>query len=68
MALRTEPRIYTETHQLGDLEVKFEGEQWDREILDTRVTINGVTLCWIVWENREAFLDALQAVIQLYRI
>jgi len=66
--MRTEPRYYTEKHFIGDLEIMFQGEQWEKEILDTKVTINGECLCWVTWNQKEEFLKKLQDTIEEYRI
>ncbi len=66
--MRTEPKFYTEIKSIGDLEIKFAGEEWEKEILDTKVTINGKQLCWVVWREKEEFLRKLNNIIGEYRI
>jgi len=65
----TEPKIHKEKTQLGNLPIEFEGEQFKgSEILDTRVKLNGETLCWITWVNKDIFLRELSRTISKYEI
>lgn len=36
--------------------------------LDTKVSVNGVTLCWISYPELAKFMGELDAVIEKYRI
>ncbi len=38
------------------------------EYLDTRIQINGDTLCWVSYPELDDFVKELQAVISKYRI
>lgn len=64
--MKTEPKIHAVVYRVGELEVKFEGEQWDNEILDTRVSIEGKTLCWITWRDVEPFMKSLNSIERFY--
>lgn len=62
--------IHKETKYLGELLMLFEGEKWKgtSEILDTKVSINGEMLCWIIWKDREEFTRKLNSIIEEHRI
>lgn len=62
------PKIHTELKMVGALTVKFEGEEYDGEILDTKVTISGAELCYISWSDRESFVNDLKQAIEKYFI
>lgn len=65
----SEATYYSETFDLGDLEVTFRGEKFSgTPILDTTVKIEGKTLCCITWEDKKKFISELKAVISKYRI
>lgn len=69
MNTETEPKIHTVTKTFGELEIKLEGEQYrGQPILDTRVSIDGKTVCWISWENKDEFIEELQEPIRKYCI
>lgn len=67
--MQTEPRYITNTHMVGDLQLSFRGEAWDdKGFVDTEVKCNGNLLCWIVWPDKEKFVQELNAIISKYRI
>lgn len=68
MQNRIKPIIHTYTATVGELELTFEGEQWDDQVLDTRVSTHGTTMCWITWADKEAFIEDLNNAIQKYFI
>lgn len=53
---------------VGDLEVKATSDVFDGEILDTKIEIQGGTLCWVSGSVREEFLKKLNELIAEYRI
>lgn len=64
-----EPRTFNDTATFGDFNLKFTGEQYSgNPILDTKVELNGETLCWITWEERKEFARKLDDVLSEYRI
>ena len=65
----TEPKKFTATAHLSRLTIKFEGEKFNNEpILDTKVTVEGGTLCAITWAYKEKFITELNEVISKYNI
>lgn len=64
-----EPKIQTRNLPFGRLELKFNGERFNGQpTLDTKVTIDGKTLCWITWEYKEIFTEELNEIINKYQI
>lgn len=64
-----EPKKIKESGIIGDLNLKFEGDKFSGQpILDTKVTINDETLCWISWPDKSKFEKELNEVISKYRI
>ncbi len=64
-----EPRIFKEEKNIGRLNIKFEGEQYSAlPILDTKVSINGETLCWITWKDKDQFISKINNIIDEYQI
>jgi hypothetical protein len=60
MENKTQPRYYKARREFGNVIVEFEGEQYPgHPILDTRVSINGSTICWITWSNIDSFMQDL---------
>jgi len=53
---------------VGDLEVNATSDVFDGEILDTKIEIQGGTLCWVAGSAREEFLKKLNDIIAEYRI
>lgn len=52
-----------------NLELSFVTEQFKGEPeLDTKVEIEGGTLCWISLPDKDKFVQELEAVISKYRI
>jgi len=72
MKNQTEPRIVKDISNIGgyNINLYFSGADWldGRGLLDTRVSINGDTLCFITWNDRENFVKELNEVIEKYRI
>lgn len=66
--MRTEPIIHTHNTYIGDLRFDFRGEQWDNEILDTEVKIDGKQLCWISWQTKDEFIIELTNIVEKHRI
>jgi hypothetical protein len=67
------PKIHNDVKPLGDHTLKFSGEQYDSEILDTKVELISekgevVNLCWITWGDRELFAQRLNDAISDHRI
>ena len=60
--------IKTTYKHLGHLEIKYESELYNGEILDTRVIIEGQIMIWIAGDTIEEFHEKLKQVIQTYRI
>ena len=68
-----EPRRHKDSKPFGDHTLRFTGEQYDSEILDTKVellTDKGETiyLCWICWKDRESFSNQLNNALSEHRI
>lgn len=68
-----EPRIskITTTIPHGtDVTLTFAGEDYGggEGPLDTKVTIEAGTLCWINWKERQAFINDLKTIIDKYAI
>ena len=64
-----EPRIFKTSSNFGDRYLRFEGEKYGSDpILDTKVILNGETLCWIEWEKKEEFAKKLNEVLSQYMI
>lgn len=64
-----EPKYYSETSNIGSVEITFRGEKYSgRDILDTSIKIEEGIICWITWEDKKAFVDEINNVIQKYRI
>lgn len=53
---------------VGDLEVNATSDVFDGEILDTKIEIQGGTLCWVAGSVWEEFLKKLNDIIAEYRI
>ena len=67
--MENEPRYYTDTKSFCDFNLEFKGEQYKGSpILDTSVKINGQTLCWINWQDKEQFVQELRAIINRFKI
>ena len=66
--MQTEPKYIGHSATLGDLTLSFRGENWGAGIQDTRVSIGDSQLCWICWEEKEAFINELTDLINKYRI
>jgi hypothetical protein len=60
--------IRTTNHNFGDGVLQFHSDHIGGETLDTRVAINGTTLCWITGDSILDFVGELKAVIDKYRI
>ncbi len=68
-----EPRLHKDSKPFGDHTLRFTGEQYDSEILDTKVelqTDKGETiyLCWITWGDRDLFSQRLNDAMNDHRI
>jgi hypothetical protein len=48
--------------------IKLESDKYDGELLDTKVSVEAGTICWIAGSNIESFLKELDDVIQKYAI
>ncbi len=64
---------YLEQHDLlvrwiGDLEVNATSDLHEDEILDTKIEIQGGTICWVPGEKRDEFIKKMQALVNEYRI
>lgn len=57
-----------QTLQINDLEILFTSDVYDGQILDTKVEINGETLCWIAGEGIQNFSSELKKLIQTFSI
>lgn len=72
MPEQKEPRIHSSGDMIphgSNLLLKLSGEQYKGlPVLDTKVEIEAGTLCWITWNDRQAFLSELKAVIDKYAI
>lgn len=67
--MSNQPKIHKKTFPIGRLEMILEGEQFPgSSILDTKVTINGETLCWISWPEKDEFQKKLNDLIHQYSI
>lgn len=53
---------------IGDLEVNVTSDIYDGKILDTQIEIEGGTLCWVCGEQRQEFIEKMQALVNEYRI
>jgi hypothetical protein len=51
-----------------DANLFFKGENWGDGYKDTEVKIGDNLLCWITWDDKEAFIKELNQVINKYRI
>lgn len=58
----------THTAHLGDLTMVFECEPCEGKYLDTKVTVNGVQMCWISWPEKDEFIQKLTNIIDTFRI
>ncbi|MCK9417096.1 hypothetical protein M0Q97_10610 [Candidatus Dojkabacteria bacterium] len=64
-----DPKIIKYSTAFGDVTIDFNGEKyWGNPILDTRVIIEGKTICWITWNDKDVFINELNDVISKYRI
>jgi hypothetical protein len=54
--------------QIGNLPVKMISDFEYGGHMDTRIFIQGGTLCYIAGNDRERFINAINEVIQRYRI
>lgn len=61
-------RIHTETKYIGDAPATLTIDIIDGQILDTKVEINNLTLCWVAGNQRQEFIDKLNEIINEYRI
>jgi hypothetical protein len=52
----------------NNLEILFTSDVSNGKILDTKVELNGVCLCWIAGEDVESFGDELKTLIKKFRI
>jgi len=67
--MQTEPTYLEQIHSIGDgVKVHLKGENWGRGLEDTAVKIEDNHLCWITWNDKDAFLKGLRDVIDRYRI
>lgn len=65
----TQPKYSESTASIGEgIKVSFKGENWGNGLKDTEVKINDAALCWIAWEDKGAFMEELNAVVEKYRI
>ena len=66
------PKIHQHSEIINhgsNLRITFKGEQYKgMPVLDTKVEIEGGTLCYITWEEKENFFTELQALIDRYAI
>ncbi len=58
----------TEIYNVGDLEIKLVCDFYFGDYLDTRVVINGQTLCTIGGTERNEFISELQELVNRFRI
>lgn len=64
----SEATYYSETFDLGNLEVTFRGEKFpDTPILDTTVKIEGKMLYCITWEDKKKFVSATEKLRESYK-
>lgn len=67
--MQNEPTQHHATSSFGNLKLNFTGESYDADdIRDTKVEINGETLCFISWQDKQQFVFDLQHTIAKYRI
>lgn len=58
----------TETYNVGNTEVMLICDFYFGEYLDTKVVINGQTICTIEGSKRLAFIEDLNRVVNKYQI
>lgn len=67
----TEPKYSVKTTHVthgSQLTITLTGENYGDGPLDTRVEIQGGTLCWVSWPESDEFLKELNDLINKYAI
>lgn len=62
------PDIVKHPSYIGDIPAVVKCERCEGELLDSKVEIEGGTICWITWGDRESFFNDLNQLISKYRI
>lgn len=63
-----EPKYITHETHIGTVAVDLKCENLGGELLDTSVNIKAGRICCITWQDKDAFIKELNAVIDKYRI
>lgn len=66
--MQTEPKYIKYSYNIGDASLNIKGEDWGDGFKDTEVKIGDTLLCWIVWNDKDAFIKELNEVVEKYRI
>lgn len=66
--MQTEPKKTTKTKSYDELTLTFEIESWDGRCADTKVSLNGVYICWISCDDIDTFAEQFFQPIKTYRI
>ena len=61
-------RKVVSTEIIGDVELIAESDVYEREVWDTKIILEGYTLCWVTGEDKKHFIMELKRLVEDYRI